>query len=90
VRAPKDLPLEARFSSLSVSEASFAPDPPVTVDPPDSQLGSLGSSDAPPSLLLVRGNAGGRSFQPLELPIDCVGDRGLRAVLIGMLRETDR
>ena len=22
--------------------------------------------------------------------IDCVGDRGLRAVLIGMLRETDR
>jgi hypothetical protein len=42
------------------------------------------------SLLLVRDNAGGRGFQPLELPIDCAGDGGLRAVLIGMLRETDR
>jgi hypothetical protein len=31
-----------------------------------------------------------RSFQPLEGLIDCVGDRSLRAVLIGMLRETDR
>jgi hypothetical protein len=29
-------------------------------------------------------------FQPLELPIDCVGDRILRVVLIGMLWETDR
>jgi hypothetical protein len=32
----------------------------------------------------------GRSFQPLERLIDCVEDRNLRAVLIGMLRETER
>jgi hypothetical protein len=32
----------------------------------------------------------GRSFQPLELLIDCVEDQNLRAVLIGMLRETER
>jgi hypothetical protein len=32
----------------------------------------------------------GRSFQPLELLIDRVEDRTLRAVLIGMLRETER
>jgi hypothetical protein len=29
-------------------------------------------------------------LQPLELPVDCVRDRILRAVLMGMLRETDR
>jgi hypothetical protein len=28
-----------------------------------------------------------RSFQPLELLSDCVEDRNLRAVLVGMLRE---
>jgi hypothetical protein len=32
----------------------------------------------------------GRSFQPLELLIDCGEDRSLRAVLIGMLRKTER
>jgi len=32
----------------------------------------------------------GRSFQPLERLIDCVEDRNTFAVLIEMLRETER
>jgi hypothetical protein len=57
------------------------------VDPPDSQFGS---SDVPTRHLvsyLCVAMREGRSFEPLEILSDCVEDRNLRAVLVGMLRE---